>query len=122
NAAAADAPRNSSPAPEAEAGAAQKAPAAPAEIVDLLWFEGAMLERIRGHEVWRGLLEVLAPKPPEIRYDDEAPPPEELQEVKDRRDVCGVLTEAEPTLEGGLDDVIASAVGPMGALRAPLVL
>src|SRR4029079_15493862 len=100
----------------------QKAASAPAEIVDLLWFDGAMLERIRGHAVWRGLLEVLAPKPPEIRYDDEEPPPEEPQEAKDRRDVFGVLTEAEPTVEGGLDDEIARAAAPMGALRAPLVL
>ena len=42
--------------------------------------------------------------------------------MKDRRDVFNVLVEAEPIGEGGLDDVIARAVGPMGALRPPLVL
>jgi hypothetical protein len=87
-----------------------------------LWFDPAMLPRIREHAAWRELLELLAPPPPEIRYDDEEPPPEEPQEEKDRRDVFNVLVEAEILGEGGLDDSIARAVGPMGAFRPPLAL
>ncbi len=81
-----------------------------------------MLDRIRENPPWHGLLAALAPKRLRKRHDDEAPPPEEPQDVKDRRDVFGVLTEAEPTAEGGLGEVLARALGPLGAFRPPLAL
>lgn len=94
----------------------------PAEIVELLWFDPAAVERIRDNPPWRAVLEAIAPRPPEIRYDDEAPPPDEPEEVKAQRDVFGVLTEAGPISAGGLDDSISRAIGPMGAFRPPLAL
>ena len=42
--------------------------------------------------------------------------------MKDWRDVFGVLTEAEPSTEAGLDEVFGRAVGPLGAFRPPLAL
>jgi hypothetical protein len=122
--AAAGAARASSPSLPApvEAPRGPAASQAAIEVVDLLWFEAAMIERIRDNPPWRGLLAALAPKPPRRRLDDDAPPPEEPEDVKARRDVFGVLTEGEPASDGGLDDVFARAVGPMGAFRPPLAL
>jgi hypothetical protein len=100
-----------------------EAPApAPIEVIELLWFDPAMIGAIRENPPWRELLALLAPRPPEIRYDDEAPPPEEPEEVKARREVFSVITEAEPAGEAGLDDRLARAVGPMGAFEPPLAL
>jgi hypothetical protein len=124
NAAAGAVPR-SAPAPEPPRAPSAPSPGAtptPAEVVDLLWFDPTVIDRVRDNPPWRGILAALAPRRPAIRYDDEAPPPEEPPEVKDRRDVFGVLTEAEPSGEGGLDEVFSRAVGPMGAFRPPLAL
>jgi hypothetical protein len=89
NAAAGAAPRSATP-PSAP-GPALAQPLI--EVVDLLWFDAAMLDRIREVPPWRGLLAALAPKRREKRHDDEAPPPVEPQDVKDRRDVFGVLAD-----------------------------
>jgi hypothetical protein len=122
NAAAGVAPRAATLASAPEPSRAPAPTQAPIDVVDLLWFDAAMLDRIRDNPPWRGLLAALAPKRPRARPDDDAPPPEEPQEVKDRRDVFGVLTEAEPAAEGGLDEVFSRAVGPLGAFRPPLAL
>ncbi len=94
----------------------------PIEIVDLIWFDPAMIAPIREHPPWRDLLALLAPEPPDFSYDDEAPPPEEPEEVKARREVFSVITEGEPAGEAALDEAIARAVGPMGAFTPPLAL
>jgi hypothetical protein len=96
--------------------------APPAEIVDLLWFDPAALPRVRACAPWGEILAPLQPRPPEIHYDDEEPPPEDPQEVKDERDVFGILTGAEPAGEAGIEAAIAGAVSDTGAFKPPLVL
>jgi len=93
---------------------------APGEIVDLLWFDPAAPDRARLHIPWQDLIIRMNVMPPEADPDDD--PSRDPPEIKDRRDLLGVLTEAEPTPLEDLDAVLAAATTPTGGLLPPLVL
>ncbi len=95
-------------------------PAAPAEIVDLLWFDAATPDRARLHRPWQDLIVRLHKPPPEADPDDG--PEEDPPALTDRRDVLGVLSEAEPTPLEDLDALLAESTSSTGGLTPPLVL
>jgi hypothetical protein len=111
---------------EAKAGATADAPvsradagrASSAEIVDLLWFEAGLADRVRVHPPWLAMIARLRRVPPEPAYDDD--PPEDPPEVVDRRDVFAALTDAEPTSVDDLEACVAAATTERGAFTPPL--
>jgi hypothetical protein len=92
----------------------------PAEIVDLLWFDPEVPDRARVHAPWQDLIVALRPVPDEADPDDD--PDEDPPAVKDRRDLLGVLGEAEPTPLEDLEAALSEATSRSGGLTPPLVL
>jgi hypothetical protein len=90
------------------------------EIVDLLWLDPKAPDRARLEPRWQELIARLRPQPPAIEADDD--PPEDPPEVVDRRDVVGVLAEADPTPLEDLDLAIEEATSPSGVFTPPLAL
>jgi hypothetical protein len=113
-------------APVAEGAAVVPAPARtparspPAELIDLLWFDPEVPDRARLHRPWQDLIVRLRPQPDEGDPDED--PDEDPPEVKDRRDVLGLLAEGEPTPLEDLAAVLADAASPTGGLTPALVL
>ncbi len=92
------------------------------EVVELLWFQPEIMERVRDHRPWKETLAELKPKPPEnVAFDDELPV-EPSQEVKDRRDIVGVLTRVDPVDSEGVNEAISDAVTEEGLFVPPLVI
>jgi hypothetical protein len=108
----------SSPADAAPAPAkSEVARAAPAEIVDLLWFDAGLPDRVRVAPAWFTLVARARPVPEQPMDDD---PPEDPPAVVDRRDVFTVLTDADPTSLDDLEGCVAAATTPKGAFTPPL--
>jgi hypothetical protein len=111
---------------EGGARAATKAAAVPSQsppkdVVELLWFDPAFAPRIRRQPAWKEIIAQIKPRP----LDDDIPgeaPPEKRQEIRDRRDVFGVLARGEPLDSHGVEQALANAVGDDGTFVAPLVL
>ncbi len=122
NAAAATAPRPSTPPAADRHGGADPAPAArePArEHVDLLWFDVAALPRVRADKT---LGEAKPPKPPPT-WIKEQPGQREPQEAHDRRDTLALLSRGRVLDDAaGVGQAAAAAYQADGAFVAPLAL
>jgi hypothetical protein len=90
-----------------------------AEIVDLLWFDPSLPNRVRVAPAWFTLVARARPIPDEPFEDD---PPADPPEVVDRRDVFTVLTDADPTAVDDLEGCLAAATTPKGAFTPPLAV
>lgn len=118
------------------AGAAQSAPVAveepesapshtqpvvaPAEILDLLWFDSTAPKAVRDSLTWQEILEEIQIRPSEVDYDDDpAPIP---QPVKDRNDIFGILAEASAQGPHQLDELVVKATSPKGRFEPPLAV
>jgi hypothetical protein len=114
------------PAP-VEAPAAAPAPRAaprgmPArEVTDLLWYDPEFLAKIRKKAAWKEIFEEIAPKAPDLGFDEEPPPPPPQEEV-DSRDLFGVLTRGAPVDTQGVEEAIGDAVEDDGTFRPPIIL
>jgi hypothetical protein len=110
---------------EAPAGAPAVRPAPrplPArEVVDLLWYDPEILGKVRKKPAWKEILEEIAPKKPDVGFDEEAPAPP-TQEEADSRDLFGVLTRGQPVDTQGVEEAIGDAVEDDGTFRPPLIL
>jgi hypothetical protein len=120
-AAAAPPPPAAEPAPASPSAVVRTpAKAAPVEILDLIGFDPSVPDRARVHPPWMELIVALRPVPAEADPDDE--PDEDPPEVKDRRDVLGVLRQADPTPLDDLEAILHEAAAAPGGLTPPLVL
>jgi len=112
--------------PEPAAGVPDRAPARPAahEIVELLWYDEGHMQPIREHRAWSDLLaEVEAERADDEPLDfDEAPPPEEPDDVRDRRAVVAIMTRGAVTGGTALHQCMLEAVDQSGSFEPPLVL
>jgi hypothetical protein len=114
------------PPPPAEAAASvvaaaeAKGRAAPATLVDLVWFDPDAPDRARLHAPWQDLIFKLVPPPAEGEPD--ADPAEDPPAIKDRRDVLGVLAGGEPAGLDDLEGLVDQATSKEGGLTPPLVL
>ncbi|MRG97572.1 DUF2169 family type VI secretion system accessory protein [Polyangium spumosum] len=101
--------------------AASQEQAAPARMLDLLWFDARSLPRIRKQPAWRKILEALADEPLDPDIDD----PDlglEPAEVEERREIFEVMAHGEPLGEQAILSALRSAVRKDGRFVAPLVL
>jgi hypothetical protein len=110
---ASDAPANG---PRADVGRS----AAASEMVDLLWFDPELPDRLRLSAAWGALVARLRPVPDEPDVDDDLP--EDPPAVVDRRDVFAVITDADPTSPDDLDACLAAATTLRGAFTPPLAV
>jgi hypothetical protein len=104
----------------------KRAPAQPPahEIVELVWYDDSHMRRIREQESWAELLsEIAAKRRKKEPIDfDEAPPPEEPDEVRDRRAVVAIMTRGHVTGGVSLHQTMLEAVDDSGSFEPPLVL
>lgn len=94
------------------------------EIVELLWFNPESMDKIRARDEWRELVVDIHPPPPEtdpLDFDAE-PPPEESQEVRDRREIVAIMTRARSTNAAELPRVMLDAVDDTGSFEPPVVV
>jgi hypothetical protein len=119
--AAAGAMSPSTRAPESAPPITLEEPAAPARVLDLLWFDGRSLPRIRKQPAWRTILERLDDEPldPDLDDPDFAVDPAAAEE---RREIFEVLAKGEPLSDEALRDALKKAVRRDGRFVAPLVL
>ncbi|XXT23150.1 DUF2169 domain-containing protein [Sorangium sp. So ce429] len=106
----------STPAPRLSA-----ARSAPPEAIELLWYDPACVSRVRRQPGWKEIMAQVKPYPLDDDYPGEAPP-ERRQELRDQREVFGLLARAEPTDLRGIDAALANAVREDGTFVPPLVL
>jgi hypothetical protein len=93
------------------------------DVVDLLWFDPNAIGPVRAHPRWKPMLDQLEPEQADLDLDfDDAPPPKQPPEVRERRDVFAVLTRGETTDAEGIHEAIADAVTDDGTFTPPLVL
>lgn len=96
------------------------------EMVDLLWFDPAVLPAVREHPRYREILAEVAPKPKKASFDDDpfedAIAPEEPEDHRARREVFAVLARGDSTDAEGVGEAMADAVGEDGTFVPPLVL
>lgn len=96
------------------------------EIVDLLWFDPAILPKVREHPRYKEILAEVAPKPKKVSFDDDpfddAIAEEEPEDIKARREVFAVIARAESIDAEGVGEAMADAVGEDGTFVPPLVL
>lgn len=104
---------------EAKTAGASKTPTR--DVLQLVWFDPEFVGKIRDVKRWKPIFEDLAPKEERGGFNDEPPPPEP-KEKKDRRDVFGVLTRAEPSDPEGLNESILDAISDDGSFTPPLVV
>jgi hypothetical protein len=96
-------------------------PEAPADVLDLVFFDTRSMPRVRRVPAWKPLLAELDDKPIEAGEDDPALS-EDGASVEDRREILEILVRAEPAKPGDLDDALATAVRPDGRFVPPVVL
>ena len=96
------------------------------EIVDLLWFDPAILPKVREHARYKEILADIAPKPKQVSFDDDpfedAIASEEPEEIKARREIFGVVARGESIDAEGVGEAMAEAVSDDGTFIPPLVL
>ncbi|MBI4701651.1 MAG: DUF2169 domain-containing protein [Deltaproteobacteria bacterium] len=92
-------------------------PAAPSEIVELVWFDQPAVERVRSQ--WRELCVALEFAPRDPQHDLAGVDP---QLARDHHTSFGVLTEASLCDQRGLGAAIREAVSTSGRFTPPLVL
>ncbi|WP_437878380.1 hypothetical protein [Sorangium sp. So ce513] len=105
-------PGQRSPAP-----ARAPAPASPAEIVELLWFDAKALPRIRAS--WSDLILDLDFEALDPRHD---PPPSDAGSAKDHHHLSGVLTRGPRIEPSGVRQAILASISEKGGFTPPLVL
>jgi hypothetical protein len=118
-AAAAAAPPATEPSPSAARPA--PAPSRPREAIELLWYDPACVARIRRQPGWKEIMAQVKPNPLDDDYPGDAPP-DKRQELRDRREIFGLLARAEPIDLRGIDAALANAVREDGTFVPPLVL
>lgn len=91
------------------------------DVIDLLWFDPKAVAKLREHPKWKPILDKLRPPPRDLDFDD-APPPEDPPEVRDKRDVFAVITKGDTTDSEGIGEAIADAVADDGTFTPPHVL
>jgi hypothetical protein len=93
---------------------------APADLIDLIWFDPDAPGPVRLEPRWQELIADNRIRPPEVAYDDDpAPVP---QEAQDRNDVFALLAEAPPSGPDDLDAIVAGATSPKGRFDPPLAV
>ena len=93
------------------------------EVVELLWYDPEALPKIRAQRRWADLIDELTRKPDAEPLDfDEEPPPEEPQEVRDRRTVVAIMTRASVTSGFDLPQTMVDSVDASGTFEPPLVV
>ena len=90
------------------------------EILELVGYDPTTPDKVHLHLPWQELIARLQPEAKEVEYDDD--PVEESTEVKDRRDIFGVLAEGEPTSLDELEAKLGAATSPSGVFEPPLLL
>jgi len=94
------------------------------EIVELVWYDEGHMPQLRKHGPWSEILaELEAERSKDEPLDfDEAPPPEEPDDVRDRRAVVAIMTRGPITGGAGIHQCMLEAVDASGSFEAPLVL
>ncbi|MBK8258633.1 MAG: DUF2169 domain-containing protein [Polyangiaceae bacterium] len=96
------------------------------EIVDLLWYDPAVLPKLREHPRYKEIISDLTPKPKKVSFDDdpfeEVLAEEEPEAIKARREVFGVIARADSIDAEGVGEAMADAVSDDGTFHPPLVL
>ncbi|KYF69772.1 hypothetical protein [Sorangium cellulosum] len=105
------------PGPRSPAPARAPAPASPAEIVELLWFDAKALPRIRAS--WSDLILDLDFEALDPRHD---PPPNDAGSAKDHHHLSGVLTGGPRIEPSGVRQAILASISEKGGFTPPLVL
>jgi hypothetical protein len=90
------------------------------EVIRLLWFDAAIVPRMRTQAKWRRLLLESDLRPPEEGDEDSVD--EEAEEAKARRHVFEVMTRGERLDMAGVREALAGATGKNGQFEPPLVL
>jgi hypothetical protein len=94
--------------------------AARPDILDLLWFDPAVLDPVRREPRWQELIAEIRIRPPEVAYDEDPEPiPDEVQ---DRNDVFGLLAGAPSSGPDELDALVAAATSHDGRFEPPLAV
>ncbi len=92
-------------------------------LLELLWFDPALVARIRQVPAWAAL---LRPPPKKATTQRGAPPPPpeppSAEAATERADVAAVLAKARAARHAEIDVAIAEALGGDGALEAPLLV
>ncbi|MEP7120994.1 MAG: DUF2169 domain-containing protein [Byssovorax sp.] len=92
-------------------------------LLELLWFDVALVARIRQVPAWGVLLQPPPRKAPTQRGAPPPPPdPPNASAATERSDVAAVLTRARAARLAEIDVAIAEALGGEGALEAPLLV
>jgi hypothetical protein len=93
----------------------------PREMIDLVFYDPESMAKIREHAPFAKLLAELAPKPKDVGFEDEVPP-EPPPELRDKRDVIGLLARGVLIDPTALDAALDEAVADDGSFTPPLVL
>jgi hypothetical protein len=92
-------------------------------LLELLWFDAALVARIRQVPAWAALLRPAPKKAPTQRGAPPPPPdPPSAAAATERSDVAGIVSRARVARLAEIDVAIAEAFGADGALEGPLVL
>ncbi|TKD09135.1 DUF2169 family type VI secretion system accessory protein [Polyangium fumosum] len=110
-------PRESS----ATASAKPSARVMPKEIVELLWFDPACVPRLRRKPAWKEIMSQVKPSPTDDDYPGEAPS-DKRQELRERREVFGLLARGTPIDAHEVDGALVEAVRDDGTFVPPIVL
>ena len=94
------------------------------EIIELLWWDPDAMVRIREQNDWAELLaELRESEATDTPLDfDEEPPEDAPAEVRDRRDIVGIMTRGRITTSASLPHVMLDAVDDSGSFEPPMVL
>lgn len=91
-------------------------------LLELLWFDAALVARIRQVPAWAALLQPPPRKAPTQRGAPPPPEPPSASAATERSDVAAVLAKARGARITEIDVAIAEALGGDGALEAPLLV
>jgi len=97
---------------------------APAQIVELLWYDEGAMDKLRAQRHFADLLAAIEKEPEApgpIDFDEE-PPPDEPQPVRDRRAVVAVMTQGPISSVAALHQIMLESVDETGSFEPPLVL
>lgn len=104
---------------KAEKEAVTPAAAAPREIFRLLWFDPAVLPRVRKHPEWRL---ILAKRELQLLDKDRLDERDASPEAKDRDEIFEVLVRGQPMDAEAIAGAMAAASDESGRFEPPLVL
>lgn len=93
----------------------------PKAVIELLWHDPSAMPRIRRQPGWKEILGHIKGKAFEDELSGDSPP-EKKQEIKDRRDVAGLLARGDALDMRGLEAALGNAVTEDGTFVPPLAL